>query len=67
MDPSKYDEWLKKEDAKWENSRSVETKEIFNLLKDGKWHCRNCDIQSAYLSQVSFVSPSISLYSIFSV
>lgn len=46
MDPSRYDAWLKKEDAKWEDSRSVETKEIFNLLKDGKWHCRNCDINN---------------------
>lgn len=46
MNPDNYEAWLKKENAKWQNSRSVETKEIFNLLKDGKWHCRNCDINN---------------------
>lgn len=30
----------------WNATRSVETKEIFNTLKDGKWHCRNCDISN---------------------
>ena len=34
MNPSNYEAWLKKEDEKWASSRAVETKEIFNLLKD---------------------------------
>ena len=46
MNPINYESWKDKEEEKWENSRSVETKEIFNLLKDGKWHCRNCDINN---------------------
>lgn len=46
LNPARYEAWLKRENEKWENSRSVETKEIFNLLKDGKWHCRNCDIKN---------------------
>ena len=46
LNPKNYDEWLKKEEQKWATSRSVETKEIFNLLKDGKWHCRNCEISN---------------------
>ena len=46
LDPSKYVEWLNKQDALWQKSRSVETKEIFDLLKDGKWHCRNCEIKN---------------------
>lgn len=44
MHPSHYKEWLKEQDRLWNASRAVETKEIFNILKDGKWHCRNCDI-----------------------
>lgn len=46
MHPSKYSEWKKKQDKLWESTRSVETKEIFNILSDGKWHCRNCDISN---------------------
>ena len=46
MNPDNYNAWVKKEDEKWSRSRSVETKEIFNLLKDGKWHCRNCEISN---------------------
>lgn len=46
MNPKNYRVWLQKEDARWSHSRSVETKEIFNLLKDGKWHCRNCEINN---------------------
>ena len=29
-----------------EYKKAVETKEIFHILKDGKWHCRNCDISN---------------------
>lgn len=46
MNPNNYASWVIKENRKWQDSRSVETKEIFNLLKDGKWHCRNCDINN---------------------
>lgn len=46
MKPSNYKDWVKKQDEYWNSSRSVETKEIFNILKDGKWHCRNCDINN---------------------
>ena len=46
MNPKNYEAWVKKEDERWAQSRSVETKEIFNLLKDGKWHCRNCEISN---------------------
>ncbi len=46
MNPNNYDKWLEQEKAKWKNSRSVETKNIFMLLADGKWHCRNCDIDN---------------------
>lgn len=46
MHPSKYSEWKKKQDKLWESTRSVETKEIFNILSDGKWYCRNCDISN---------------------
>lgn len=44
--PSHYPNWKKAQDAFWANSRSVETKEIFNILSDGKWHCRNCEISN---------------------
>lgn len=46
MHPSLYDEWLKEQDRLWNATRAVETKEIFNILKDGRWHCRNCEISS---------------------
>lgn len=46
MHPSKYDEWKKTQDKLWEATRSVETKDIFYILSDGKWHCRNCDISN---------------------
>lgn len=46
MHPSKYDAWLSEQDDFWNSTRSVETKEIFNILKDGNWHCRNCDISN---------------------
>lgn len=46
MQPSNYRKWVREQDALWNATRSVETKEIFNLLKDGKWHCRNCDINN---------------------
>lgn len=35
MHPSTYPEWVTAQDAYWEKTRSVETKEIFNTLKDG--------------------------------
>lgn len=44
MHPSKYAAWKSKQDKLWAATRSVETKDIFNILSDGKWHCRNCDI-----------------------
>ena len=46
MHPSKYEAWVEEQDQYWNATRSVETKEIFNILKDGKWHCRNCDISN---------------------
>lgn len=46
MHPSKYEAWVTAQDSFWKATRSVETKEIFNILKDGKWHCRNCDISN---------------------
>lgn len=46
MHPSKYAEWKKEQDKLWGATRSVETKEIFYILSDGKWHCRNCDISN---------------------
>lgn len=46
MHPSKYDEWKKEQDKLWKSTRSVETKDIFYILSDGKWHCRNCDISN---------------------
>ena len=46
MHPSKYKDWVATQDRLWNTGRSVETKEIFNILKDGKWHCRNCDISN---------------------
>ena len=42
----RYDEWLKKQDEYWASSKSDVTKPIFDILKDGKWHCRNCDIDN---------------------
>lgn len=47
MNPSNYPSWLKAQDAYWAKSRSDVTKPIFDILKDGKWHCRNCDIDNA--------------------
>lgn len=46
MHPSKYEVWKKEQDKLWNLSRSVETKDIFYILNDGKWHCRNCDISN---------------------
>lgn len=47
MHPSKYSAWVTEQDKFWDTTRSVETKNIFNILKDGKWHCRNCQINNA--------------------
>ncbi|MCD8087969.1 MAG: restriction endonuclease [Oscillospiraceae bacterium] len=47
MHPSKYQSWKQKQDVYWASTRSVETKDIFYILADGKWHCRNCDISNA--------------------
>lgn len=44
MHPSRYSAWKDEQDKFWASTRSVETKNIFNILSDGKWHCRNCDI-----------------------
>lgn len=46
MEPSKYQQWIVTQEKHWNTTRSVETREIFNILKDGKWHCRNCDISN---------------------
>ncbi len=46
MHPKNYDSWKAKQDQYWASTRSVETKEIFEILEDGKWHCRNCDIKN---------------------
>ncbi len=46
LNPKRYDEWLKKQDEYWASSKSDVTKPIFDILKDGKWHCRNCDIDN---------------------
>lgn len=46
MHPSLYPKWVAEQDRLWNATRSVETKEIFNILKDGRWHCRNCEISN---------------------
>ncbi|MBQ8536191.1 MAG: restriction endonuclease [Clostridia bacterium] len=46
MHPSQYKAWVETQERYWNTTRSVETKDIFNLLKDGKWHCRNCEISN---------------------
>lgn len=46
MHPLKYPAWKKEQDKLWSATKSVETKEIFYILSDGKWHCRNCDISN---------------------
>lgn len=46
LNPRNYTEWISRQNEYWSKSKSVETKEIFNILSDGKWHCRNCDIQN---------------------
>ena len=46
MHPSLYAEWAAEQERLWSASHAVETKEIFNILKDGRWHCRNCDISN---------------------
>lgn len=46
MHPSLYKTWAEEQDRLWNATRSVETKEIFNILKDGHWHCRNCEISN---------------------
>lgn len=46
LNPANYDSWLKKQDEYWAASRSDVTKPIFDILKDGKWHCRSCDISN---------------------
>lgn len=46
LNPNNYNNWLKKQDEYWTSSHSDVTKLIFDTLKDGKWHCRNCDISN---------------------
>lgn len=46
MQPANYSAWKQEQDRYWSATRSVETKEIFYILSDGKWHCRNCDISN---------------------
>lgn len=46
MNPDNYETWLEKQNEFWQDSRSDVTKPIFDVLKDGKWHCRNCDIDN---------------------
>ena len=44
MHPSRYAAWRAEQDRYWSATRAVETKDIFYILADGKWHCRNCEI-----------------------
>lgn len=44
MNPISYEKWLQDQEEYWDNTKSIETRAIFNILKDGKWHCRNCEI-----------------------
>lgn len=44
--PFKYKDWELEQEKFWNARRAVETREIFNTLKDGKWHCRNCEISN---------------------
>lgn len=46
LNPNNYLDWLHKQDEYWEESHSNVTKPIFDILKDGKWHCRNCEINN---------------------
>lgn len=46
MHPSRYAKWAAEQDKLWNATRSAETKAIFNILKDGRWHCRNCEISN---------------------
>lgn len=46
LHPSKYDNWVQEQNDYWNSTRSEATKEIFDILKDGAWHCRNCDIKN---------------------
>lgn len=46
INPDNYDSWLQKQNDYWASSRSDVTKPIFDILKDGSWHCRNCDIDN---------------------
>lgn len=44
MHPSNYTSWKREQDRYWRTTRSRETKDIFYILADGVWHCRNCEI-----------------------
>lgn len=46
MHPDRYPAWLNEQEQFWASKRAVETKEIFDILKDGVWHCRNCEISN---------------------
>lgn len=49
MHPSSYVSWKEKQLEYWNNEHpgSTETKTIFDILIDGEWHCRNCEIDNA--------------------
>ena len=46
MNPANYRAWYEKQNIVWEHSKSDVTKKIFEILCDGKWHCRNCEIDN---------------------
>ena len=47
LQPQRYPQWLQEQEEFWKTKpNSTETKPIFDILKDGKWHCRNCEISN---------------------
>lgn len=46
MHPSRYSEWVAEQDCLWNATNANVTKKIFDKLKDGKWHCANCEISN---------------------
>lgn len=45
LDQSNYPKWLLEQKQFWKTrSRAFVTKTFFDALKDGKWHCVNCEL-----------------------
>lgn len=44
MHPDKYGQWLEEQTVFWEKTTKPVTKPFFEVLKDSKWKCRNCDL-----------------------